>query len=135
MPISETPLDRIRVSDAMHTGILTTGVDTPLSLVAHLMAERRVHAVAVADRDYDRRPLSFVSVLDVAAAVAAGETDLVAAQAARTELRPVGSDEGIERAAQLMAQHQVEHLVVIDPSSGHAEGIVSALDVAAAFGR
>jgi CBS domain-containing protein len=131
----ETPLAPITVGQAMHTGILTTSVDTPLAEVAHLMAERRVHAVAVADRDYDRRPLSFVSVLDIAAAVAAGATDAVAGQAARSELQAISASDGIEKAAQLMADHQTEHLVVIDPASGRAEGIVSALDVAAVLGR
>lgn len=136
MSIPETPLARIGVGDAMHTGILMTDPDTPLRVVARLMAERRVHVVAIAEDGQMRRPLKMVSTLDVAAAVAAATADeLTAGQAARTELRPIGAGEAIEEAARLMAKHGVEHLVVLDPSSAHAEGIISALDVAAALGR
>src|ERR1039458_45794 len=56
MSIPETPLARISVADAMHTGILMTDPDTPLRLVARLMAERRVHVLAVAEDGQMRRP-------------------------------------------------------------------------------
>ncbi len=134
MSIPETPLARISVADVMHTGILMTDPDTPLRLVGRLMADRRVHVVAVAEDGETRRPLKMISALDVAAAVASGE-ELTAGQAARTELRPVRADQPVEEAARLMAEHRVEHLVVIDPASGHAEGIISALDVAGVLGR
>ena len=81
-----------------------------------------------------RRPLKLVSTLDVAAAVASCQS-LTAGQAAQTELRAVPADKPIETAARLMAQNRVEHLLVVDPASGHAEGIISALDVAATLGR
>jgi CBS domain-containing protein len=118
----------------MHTDILMTDPDTPLRVVGRLMAERRVHVVAIAEDGHMRRPLKMVSTLDVAAAVAAGE-ELTAGQAAQTELRAIGAGEPIEAAARLMATHGVEHLIVIGPSSAHAEGIISALDVAGALGR
>jgi CBS domain-containing protein len=118
----------------MNTGILMTDPDTPLRLVARLMADRRVHVVAIAEEGQMRRPLSAVTALDVAAAVAEN-ADLTAGQAAQTELRAVRADEPIDEAARLMVKHQVEHLVVIDPASAHAEGIISALDVAAVLGR
>jgi len=64
MGIPESPLARITVADAMHTGILMTDPDTPLRLVARLMAERRVHVVAVAEDGQMRRSLRIVSTLD-----------------------------------------------------------------------
>ena len=134
MSIPETRLARISVADAMHTGILMTDPDTPLRLVARLMAERRVHVVAIAEDGQMRRPLKMVSALDVAA-LAADCDELTAGQAAQTELLAVGSGESVQEAARLMATHGVEHLVVIEPSSAHAEGIISALDVAAVLGR
>jgi CBS domain-containing protein len=130
---SEVPLGHVRVCDAMHTGILTTDPDTPLRVVARLMAERQVHAVAVADEGFTRRPWGVVSTLDIAAAVASGE-DLTAGQAAKTDVVTVSSEDHLETAAQLMAEHGLSHLFVVDPRSGHVEGIVSALDVAAAYG-
>jgi CBS domain-containing protein len=129
----EVPLGHVRVCDVMHTGILTTDPDTPLRVVARLMAERQVHAVAVADEGFTRRPWGVVSTIDIAAAVASGE-DLTAGQAAKTEVVTVGSDDHLETAAQVMAQHGLSHLFVVDPRTGHVEGIISALDVAAAFG-
>lgn len=136
MSIPETPLARICVGDAMHTGILMTDPDTPLRLVARMMADRRVHVVALAEEGQMRRPLMMISTLDIAAAVASSAGDeMTAGQAAQTELRAISVDEPIEDAAFVMAEHQVEHLVAIDPASGHAEGIISALDVAAVLGR
>jgi len=129
----EVPLGHVRVSDVMHTGILTTDPETPLRVVARLMAERQVHCVAVADEGLARRPWGVVSTLDIAAAVGSGE-DLTAGEAAKTEVVTVGSDDDLAAAAQLMVKHGLSHLFVVDPRSGHLEGIVSALDVAAAFG-
>jgi len=69
-----------------------------------------------------------------AAAVVSG-ADLNAAEASRTEVITVRADQDLEDAARLMVENRVEHLLVINPASGHAEGILSALDIAAAFGR
>jgi CBS domain-containing protein len=33
-----------------------------------------------------------------------------------------------------MAEHGLTHLIVVDPGTGHVEGILSGLDVAAAYG-
>ena len=133
MSIPVSSLARISVGDAMHTGILMTDPDTPLALVARLMAERRVHVVAIAEDGHMRRPLQMVTTLDVAAAIA--ETgEMTAGQAAQTEMRVIRSDESIEEAARLMVADGTEHLLVIDPGSAHPEGIISALDLAAVFG-
>ncbi|HEX5194348.1 MAG TPA: CBS domain-containing protein [Solirubrobacteraceae bacterium] len=132
MPIPETPLARVSVADATHTGILTTDPDTRLTVVAHLMAERGVHAIAVTDADYARRPLEFVTALDICAAAS---TDGRIASEVASPLRAIRSDRPVEDAARLMVQDGVEHLLVVDPSSGHAEGIISSLDIAAVYGR
>jgi predicted transcriptional regulator len=134
MSIPVSSLARISVGDAMHTGILMTDPDTPLALVARMMADRRVHVVAVAEDGQMRRPLKMVTALDVAAAIAA-TGEMTAGQAAQTEMRVIRSDESIEEAARLMVADGTEHLLVIDPGSAHAEGIISALDLAAVFGR
>jgi CBS domain-containing protein len=132
MPIAETPIQRTRVRDAMHTGILTTDPNTPLRVVARLMTEQRVHAVAVADPDYARRPWGVVTDLDVAAA-AAEDADETAAQAARHDVITVSAAEPLTWAAHQMVEQGVSHLVVIEPDTGHPCGIISTLDVAAAY--
>jgi CBS domain-containing protein len=132
MPIPEQALDRLRVRDVMHTGILTTDPGTSLRVVARLMADQRVHAVAVADPGYARRPWGFVSTLDVAKA-AAEESDLTAGEAAQPDLTTVSADQSLCAAAELMADNGITHLIVIDPATGHPSGILSSLDVAAAY--
>jgi CBS domain-containing protein len=132
MPIRETALDRVRVRDVMHTGILTTDPSTPLHVVARLMADQRVHAVAVAEPDYAQRPWGVVSTLDVARA-AAEDSTLTAGEAAKPDVTTVTADESVCAAAQLMVDNGVTHLIVIDPSTGHPSGILSSLDVAAAY--
>jgi CBS domain-containing protein len=124
-------LPRVRVSDCMHAGILSCTTDAPLAEVAGIMSEHRVHAVAVVDRD-GGRPVAVVSDLDVVAAATSG-TELTALQAAATEPLAVSARESLHRAAQLMAEHGVAHLVVLDAAGGYPVGVLSTLDVAAAF--
>jgi CBS domain-containing protein len=96
------------------------------------MADQGVHAVAVADGDSARRPWGFVSTLDVAKA-AAEESDLTAGEAAAPDVSTVSADQSLGAAAQLMADNRVTHLIVIDPPTGHPSGVLSSLDVAAAY--
>jgi len=117
----------------MHTDILMTDPDTPLRVVGRLMAERRVHVVAIAEDGHMRRPLKMVSTLDVAAAVAAGE-ELDGRPGRADELRAIRRGEPIEAAARLMATHGVEHLIVIARQRIMPRAS-SRLDVAGALGR
>ena len=132
MTIPATALAHIRVKDAMHTGILTTDASTPLRVVARLMADQRVHAVAVADPDYARRPWGILTDLDVAAA-AADEADGAAGGAVKHDVVTISASDPLNWAARQMVEHGVSHLVVIDPATGHPSGILSTLDVAAAY--
>ena len=122
-------LEHIRVQDAMHHGILSCSTDASLAEVAAVMAEHRVHAVVVTTAA-SSRPVGVVSDLDVVAGAASGE-EPNAGQAAATEPLVVSANERLDRAAQLMAEHAVSHLVVLDPASGLPIGILSTLDVAA----
>ena len=127
----QAPLDHIRVHDAMHHGILGCAPDAPLGEVAGIMARHHVHAVAIANGE-GGPPAGVVSDLDVVAAIAAGEEPT--AVAVRCDRGPmVSSDERLERAAQLMAEHGVSHLVVVDAAGGHPIGVLSTLDLAAVY--
>jgi CBS domain-containing protein len=125
--------DHVRARDAMHQGILTCTPDAPLDEVAAIMATHNVHAVAITNSD-SRRPGGIVSDLDVVAAISSGE-EPTAAQAAATEPLAVSSDERLDRAAQLMTEHGVSHLVVVDAASGQPIGVLSTLDLAAVYTR
>lgn len=95
------------------------------------MADHHVHAVVVTDHR-GGRPVGVVSDLDVVTAVA-GETDCTAGQAAATESLTVSGDEPVQRAAQMMSEHGVSHLVVLDGASGYPLGVLSTLDIASLY--
>lgn len=124
----------IRVHDAMHAGIVTCDAETSMRGVARLMAERRVHAVAVADPSQRGRHRGVISDLEVAAAIAT-DVERTAAESTTTELVTVSSDDRLDHAAQLMVEHEVTHLIVLDPASGHTVGVLSTLDLAAVYGN
>ncbi|HEY2650478.1 MAG TPA: CBS domain-containing protein [Solirubrobacteraceae bacterium] len=126
-------LDHIRVKDVMHHGILSCPADAPLGQVAAMMAEHRVHAVAVT-RQQGLRPVGVVSDRDLVAAVASGD-EPSALQVAAAEPPAVSAEDSIRRAAQCMAEHGVAHLVVREAASGYPIGILSTLDVAAVVAR
>ena len=115
----------------MHWGILSCAADASLGEVAAIMAKHRVHAVAVSDGE-DARPDGVISALDVVAAISS-RRDPNAAQTAATEPLAVSNDERLDRAAQLMTEHGVSHLVVVDAADGHPIGVISTLDIASVY--
>jgi len=128
--------DGIEVRDRMHAGIVSCSPDTPLDEVARMMGDYRVHAIAIADVGHGRPWGSWriISDMDVMAAVATGE-EQTARQVASREAITVSADERLDRAAQVMSEHAVAHLVVVDPEAGYPVGIISTLDVASAYGE
>ena len=124
-------LSHVRVGDCMHHGILSCAADAPLGEVAGVMAKHRVHAVAITD-GASQRPVGVVSDLDFVAAAASGEAT-TGLQAAASEPLAVSATESLERAARLMSEHGVSHLVVIDGASGYPVGVLSTLDIAAVY--
>jgi CBS domain-containing protein len=124
-------LAHIRVRDVMHVGLLTCAADAPLGEVAGIMAKHRVHAVAITD-DAGGRAVGVVSAADVVAALAAHE-EPSAREAAATEPLAVSAEESLDRAAQLLAEHGVSHLIVLDAADGHPIGVISTLDLAAVY--
>jgi CBS domain-containing protein len=95
------------------------------------MATHKVHSVVITNGRGDR-PVGVLSDLDVVTALASG-ADCVASEAAGTEPLTVSSDEPLRSAAQLMSEHGVSHLVVIDQASGYPLGVLSTLDIAAVY--
>jgi CBS domain-containing protein len=120
-----------RVRDCMHPGILSCSGDAPLGEVAGIMAKHRVHAVAVTNGE-PRRVVGVASDLDVIGA-AAGRDEPTASQIAATEPLTISANAPIDHAAQLMSEHGVAHLVVVDAASGSPVGILSTLDLAALY--
>jgi len=129
---SRTPrLEHTRVADAMHRGVLSCPPETPLRDIARTMAVHRVHCIVVIAFDERVPTWRVLSDLDLVAAVAAGDAgERTAGEVAASETITVPSDERLDRAAQLMAEHQVSHLIALAPESGRPAGVLSTLDIA-----
>jgi CBS domain-containing protein len=125
-------LEHVRVADAMHPGVVTCAPDTPLRDVARIMVEHRIHCVAVPDADASRvAAWGIVSDLDVVAAAAAGSVEgRTARDIAASEALAISDEDVLDRAVQLMSEHEVAHLVVVGAASGRPVGVLSTLDVA-----
>jgi CBS domain-containing protein len=130
--------EHARVSDAMRAGVISCPQSTPVRTVAQMMAGNHVHSIVVtgADAAATGRPWGIVSDVDLAR-VAADADDLTAAEVCATEVISVVPDETLARAAQLMAEHETGHLIVVDPGTQEPIGVVSTLDLAGvvAWGR
>lgn len=127
-------LDRTRVAEAMHPGVMSCAAETPLADVASTMAKHHIHCLTVPGSIGPGGVESWgvVSDLDLVAAAAAGQIDQrTAGEIAATEALMVSGSETLERAAQMMAEHQAAHLVVIGTTRGQPVGVLSTLDVAA----
>jgi CBS domain-containing protein len=121
----------VLVEQAMHRGYVGCALETPLRDVAALMAAHRVHSVVgfgdIADGD--TRLWGLVSDIDVVSALAAGEDDATAGAVASTEVVTVHPNESVRRAAELMRDHEVSHLLVLNGVSDRPIGVISTLDV------
>lgn len=128
-------LAAVPVAEVMHGGVLTCPLETPIRDVARMMAKQRVHCIVAAEEsedDGERRLWGVVSDLDLVSAASAGSVDdLTAGGTAVTPVLMVSPDDTVEHAAQLMAEHAVSHLVVVDSHHSRPVGVVSTLDVAA----
>ena len=122
----------------MRAGIISCHADTPLREVAEMMAGYRVRAVIVeaAIREPGQRP-GIVSDLDLARAAAAGDLGARAGELAGQGAISIAPTEPLRRAAELMSEHGVSHLIVSTASDARPAGIISTLDLAVvvAWGR
>jgi len=126
-------LEATSVRDAMHEGVLSCPADTPLSTVAEIMASRGVHCIVVTEAD-DLAVWGVISDLDLVAAARVRDLDAQSAGgSAATPALAIGPGESLQRAAQMMTEHAVAHLLVVDRESGRPIGVLSTLDVARAL--
>jgi CBS domain-containing protein len=127
-------LEQTRVADVMTADLITCPPETPLRQVARLMSLHRVHSVIVFDyrQEDDEAPelWGIVSDLDLVEAAWADLGERTAGGSASSPLVTVRSDDGLDHAAQLMVEHGVSHLAVVDRVSQRPVGVLSTLDVA-----
>jgi CBS domain-containing protein len=116
------------VLNALQLGLIDCAADADVRVVARLMAEHNVHCVIV--RGIEPDDWGIVSDLDLMAAFRPELTGATAGQLAATDSLVVDPADSLEHAAQLMADHQTTHAVVVDPVTRRPIGILSTLDVA-----
>jgi CBS domain-containing protein/nucleotide-binding universal stress UspA family protein len=126
---SEPSLETYTVLNALQLGLIERPADADVRSLAAAMAEHRVHSVVVKGI---QGPLGWgiVSDLDLMAAMRPEVGDTTAGQIAATDPVIVQAADTLAHAAQLMAEHQTAHLIVVDPVTREPVGIVSTLDIA-----
>ena len=131
--VTPRSLREIRVGEVMHAGVLTCGRDESLVAVAQLMADHCVHSIVVTDDPAEAPSLwGVISDMDLVAAASVRELEeQVAGAAAATPALLIGPEDTLQRAAQLMVEHALTHLVVV--RAKHPVGVISTLDIAAAL--
>jgi len=131
-------LRQLRVVDAMHPGLISCSLDTPLRTIARMMATYRVHAILVTSHGEEALPggrtWGIVADTDLLRAAERGDLDEQTAQAiaAAPAVTIAGGDE-LGHAAQLLSQHGLSHLLVIERDSHRPIGVLSTLDIARAL--
>jgi crotonyl-CoA carboxylase/reductase len=130
------PHELATVGDVMSRGVISCPPETPLRVVARLMATYSVHAIFVFEHmDEDDEALrlwAVVSDLDLVAATRLDLDTLTAGATAVTPLVSVAADSSIAEAGSVMAQHGIAHLAVTDPEHDRPIGVISTLDIARA---
>jgi CBS domain-containing protein len=128
--------EKAKVHDAMRVGVITCRPETKLADVARMMVGYDVHSVVVADVEAEGRLSGIVTSLDLAGAAGKVES-LTAGEVASKDLVTISSNESLERAAELMAEHRVSHLIAVQPDSDRPAGMISTRGIAAAlaYGR
>jgi CBS domain-containing protein len=125
-----------RVHDAMRVGVITCRPETKLTDVARMMDGYGIHSVVVSGVQGEPGVWGIVTSLDLARAV--DELGSLTAQdVASTDLLTIRSNESLKRAAELMAEHGVTHLIAVQPDADQPAGMISARGIAAAlaYGR
>jgi CBS domain-containing protein len=121
----------------MSHGLISCSPETPLRVVARMMATYGVHAIFVfehTDEDDEAPQLwAVVSDLDLVAAARLDLDMLTAGAAAVTPIVTVVADSSIAEAGSLMAQYGIAHLAVTDPDTRRPIGVISTLDIARAI--
>ncbi len=124
-----------KVHHAMRVGVVTCRRETKLADVARMMVGYDVHSIVVEEAG-ERQPWGIVTSLDLARSPDKLDS-LTAGDVASTDLVTIKSNEPLEKAAELMAEHGISHLIAVQPDMDAPAGMISARDLAAAvaYGR
>jgi CBS domain-containing protein len=140
MPTLQTypTLETLRVAEAMHPGLISCSPNTPLRAVARMMATYRVHAILVTAHGDEELPgggvWGVISDTELLRAAESGDLDEEASRVlASKPVLTVTTGEELTHAARLMVEHEISHLIVVEPHTARPIGVLSTLDVARAL--
>jgi CBS domain-containing protein len=130
-------LDLMTVEEHMHPGVVTCEPATPLVTAARMLADERIHCLVVAGIETTsngaRLRWGTLTDRDLLSALDSREPGVTAGEVAATEIVTVDPAESLARVVQLMNEHEVTHLVVVQ--TDFPVGVISSLDVARAACR
>ena len=130
---SELPLRGYTVLNALQMNLVECEANADVRSIARAMADNTIHCVVVRgierrDRQGNRIGWGIVSDVDLMAGLRPGCVQATADELAASEVLVMEPSDTLEHAAQLMADHETTHVVVVD--AGEPVGILSTLDVA-----
>ena len=120
----------------MHPGLISVSPETSLRDLARVLSSRHIHcAVVTSAAERGEVPhWGLISAADLVLAASDGAgvsfEERTAAELAIGTPPTVSSSDQLERAAELMAEHRTEHLIVVGAEDGRPVGVLSALDIA-----
>ena len=126
-------LHRVSAAEAMHSGVLSVPLHTPLTKVAQMMARYRLHCVVALDErgDPPARLWGLIPASELTRIATVDELEnRTAGPSATSDVFTVEPADSVYEAARLMSDNEVEHVIVVDPLSNRPLGVISTLDVA-----
>ncbi len=129
----EARLYQVSAGEAMHRGVLCVPLHTPLTKVAQMMARYGVHCIVALDErgEYQARVWGLIPAAELIRIATKDELENRTAGASATSgVVTVEPADSVYDAARLMAENEVDHVIVVDPVSNRPVGILSTLDVA-----
>ena len=120
-------LTALTVREVMTTSLLTCPPETLARDVARTMATLGVHAVPIENGSSVQRIVTARELAQVACSTS--EHTALTAQDVSVDAVIASPEELLPTAAARMLEGKVSHLVVVDPASGDAIGVVSDVDI------
>lgn len=116
------------VGDAMHRGLIRCSQGTSAFAVARMMAAHRIHCVLVVSDD--GACIGVVGDTELDHALCTGAISEFSARDIAVAPVLVEPSDTLDHAVQVMEEGATTHLVVVQPATNHAVGVLSMLDVA-----
>jgi CBS domain-containing protein len=118
-----------RVSDVMTSAPVTVEPQTSVAVVARMMRDEDIGTVLVTEGERLRGLVSDRDLVVRAMAKGGDPNNTTVADACSEDLVTVGPDDDVRRAVELMREHSVRRMPVVDEGQ-HTVGIVSLGDLA-----